>query len=182
MHGVAVAWNNECTLSAMLSARALMETLAVMAEFERGVELLLKEQDLGGLDAVVQNATFASRDPEWTKENPGTKAMNVLTYIDKFNKRFEGFAAITTGCPSCHPNSLGHNFMFLKLDTSDGTVRFYEEREPQRNRQMILAALVLLPLVESISARLDELIEKVSDLHHSVAPIGGDPAPERGST
>lgn len=91
MHGVAVAWNNECTLSAMLSARALMETLAVMAEFERGVELLLKEQDLGGLDAVVQNATFASRDPEWTKENPGTKAMNVLTYIDKFNKRFEGF-------------------------------------------------------------------------------------------
>jgi len=57
--------------------------------------------------------------------------------------------------------------MFLKLDTSDGTVRFYEEREPQRNRQMILAALVLLPLVESISARLDELIEKVSDLHHS---------------
>jgi hypothetical protein len=72
--------------------------------------------------------------------------------------------------------------MFSKLDTSDGTVRFYDEREPQRNRQMILAALVLLPLVESISARLDELIEKVSDLHHSVAPIGGDLAPERGST
>jgi hypothetical protein len=31
MDGVAVSWNNECTLSAMLSARALMETLAVMA-------------------------------------------------------------------------------------------------------------------------------------------------------
>jgi hypothetical protein len=151
-----------------------------MAELERGVELLLKEQDLGGLDAVVQNATFASRDPEWTGENPGTKAMNVVTYIDKFNKRLEGFRGHYDRLSErCHPNSLGHNFMFSKLDTSDGTVRFYEEREPQRNRQMILAALVPLPLVESILARLDELIAKVSDLHHSVAPIGGDPAHHR---
>jgi hypothetical protein len=180
MDGVAVAWNNECTLSAMLSARALMETLAVIAEFERQVDGLLKEQDLGGLDAVGQNGTFASRDPELTKENPEIQAVNVVTYIDKFDKRFEGFRGHYDRLSErCHPNSLGHNFMFAKLDTSDGTVRFNEEREPERNRQLILAALVLLPLVESVSARLDELIEKVSDLHHSVAPIGGDTAPER---
>jgi len=73
----------------------------------------------------------------------------------------------------CHPNSLGHNFMFSELDRSDGTVRFCDEREPARNGQMILAALAPLPLVESIMKRLDELIEKVSDLHHRVAPIGG---------
>jgi hypothetical protein len=182
MDGVAVAWNNECTLSAMLSARALMETLAVLAEFERRVDRLLKQQDLGGLDAVGQNATFASRDPEWTKENPETQAVNVVTYIDKFNKRVKGFRDHYDRLSErCHPNSHGHNFMFSKLDTSDGTVRFYDEREPQRNRQMILGALVLLPLVESISARLDQLIEKVSDLQHSVAPIGGDHAPEGGS-
>jgi hypothetical protein len=30
MDGAAVAWNSRCTLSAMLSARALMETFAVM--------------------------------------------------------------------------------------------------------------------------------------------------------
>ena len=34
MDGASVAWNNRCTLSAMLSVRALMETLAVIAEFE----------------------------------------------------------------------------------------------------------------------------------------------------
>jgi hypothetical protein len=162
MDGVAVAWNNQCTLSAMLSARALMETLAVMAEFEQQVDRLLKEQDLGGLDTVGQNATFASRDPEWTKEYPETKAMNAVTYIDKLNKRFEGFRGHYDRLSErCHPNSLGHNFMFSKLDTSDGGVRFYDEREPQRNRKIILAALVLLPLVESISAHLDKLIEKV---------------------
>ena len=36
---------------------------------------------------------------------------------------------------------LGHNFMFSKLDRTDGTVRFCDEREPARNGQMILAAL-----------------------------------------
>jgi hypothetical protein len=71
--------------------------------------------------------------------------------------------------------------MFSELDRSDGTVRYSDEREPARNGQMILAALAPLPLVEFISARLDDLIEKVSDLHHRVAPVGG-PAAEGGST
>ena len=178
MDGAAVAWNNRCTLSAMLSARALMETFAVMAEFERRVTLLLKEEDLGGLDALAQNGIFASRDPEWIKENPKTLAISVLTYIDKFDKRVEGFRGhYDMLSERCHPNSMGHNFMFSKLDRTDGTVRFCDEREPARNGQMILAALAPLPLVESISARLDELIEKVSDLHHRVAPVGG-PAEE----
>jgi hypothetical protein len=174
MDGAAVAWNNRCTLSCMLSARAFMETFAVMAEFERRVSRLLKEEDLGGLDALAQNGIFASRDPEWIKENPETQAISVLTYIDKFDKRAEGFRGhYDMLSERCHPNSLGHNFMFSELDRSDGTVRYCDEREPERNGQMILAALAPLPLVESIMTRLDELIEKVSDLHHRVAPIGG---------
>jgi hypothetical protein len=63
--------------------------------------------------------------------------------------------------------------MFAKLDRSDGTVRFCDEREPARNAHMIMGALIPLQLVESIMARLDELIERVSDLHHRVAPVGG---------
>jgi len=174
MDGAAVAWNNRCTLSAMLSARALMETFAVMAEFEQRVARFLKEEDLGGLDALAQNGIFASRDPEWFKENPETQAVSVLTYINKFDKRAEGFRGhYDILSERCHPNSLGHNFMFSKLDRTDGTVRFFVEREPARNGQMILAALAPLPLAESISARLDELIEKVSDFHHRVAPGGG---------
>jgi hypothetical protein len=181
MDGASVAWNNRCALSAMLSARALMETFAMMAEFERQVTRLLKEENLGGLDALAQNGIFASRDPEWIKHNPETQAVSVLTYIDKFDKRAEGFRGhYDILSERCHPNSLGHTFMFSKLDRTDGTVRFCDEREPARNGQMILAALAPLPLVESISARLDELIEKVSDLHHRVAPVGGRAA-ERGS-
>jgi hypothetical protein len=112
MDGSAVAWNNRCTLSAMLSARALMETFAVMAEFERQVGRLLKEENLGGLDALAQNGIFASRDPEWIKDNPETHALSVLTYIEKFDKRAEGFRGhYDMLSERCHPNSLGHNFI-----------------------------------------------------------------------
>ena len=169
--GAAIAWNSRATLSAMLSARALMETFAVMAEFERKVTRLLKEEDLGGLDALAQNGIFASRDEELTKDNPETKATNIVTYIDKFDKHAEGFRGhYDMLSERCHPNAMGHNFMFAKLDRIDGTVRFFDEREPGRNGKMILAALAPLPLTESISARLDELIEKVSELHHRNAP------------
>ncbi len=173
MDGAAVAWNNRCTLSCMLSARAFMETFAVIAEFERQVVHLLKEENLGGLDALAQNGIFASRDPDWIKDNPGTLAVSVLTYINKFDKRAEGFRGhYDMLSERCHPNSLGHNFMFSKLDRTDGTVRYSGEREPARNGEMILAALAPLPLVESLSASLDELIMKVSDLHHRIAPLG----------
>jgi hypothetical protein len=174
MDGAAVAWNNRCALSAMLSARALMETFAVVAEFERQVSRLLKEENLAGLDAIAQNGIFASRDLEWIKDNPEIQAVSVLTYIDKFDKRAQGFRGhYDMLSERCHPNSLGHNFMFSKLDRTDGTVRFCDEREPARNGQMILGALAPLPFVESISARLDELIEKASDLQHRVAQVGG---------
>jgi hypothetical protein len=65
MDGAAVAWNNRCTLSAMLSARALMETFAVMAEFERRAARLLKEENLGDLDALA----LWARDPVAQAQN-----------------------------------------------------------------------------------------------------------------
>lgn len=172
MDGAAVAWNSGCTLSAMLSARALMETFAVMVE--RRVARLLKEEDLGSLDALAQNGIFASRDSEWIKENPELQAVSVLTYIDKFDKIAEGFRGhYDMLSERCHPNSLGHNFMFSQLDRTDGTIRFCDERDPARNGKMILAALAPLPLAESVTTHLDEMIEMVSDLHHRIAPVGG---------
>ena len=50
MDGAAVAWNAQSTLSAILRARAFMETLAVMAEFEGRVARFLAEEDLGVVD------------------------------------------------------------------------------------------------------------------------------------
>jgi hypothetical protein len=139
MDGAAVAWINCCTLSAILSARALMETFAVMAAFTDRVADSFAAEDLDALDALAQQGTFASRDPDWIKEFPETKAINVLTYIERFDRQVPGFRGhYDILSERCHPNSLGHNFMFSKLDHTDGLVRFFDENEPSRNGQMIM--------------------------------------------
>jgi len=65
--GTAVAWNSNCTLSAMLSARAFMETFAVMDRLEDRVTLYLAAENLGALDSLGQNGVFATRDEELLK-------------------------------------------------------------------------------------------------------------------
>src|SRR5580692_2701605 len=157
--GTALCWNNLSALAAMLSARALMETVAVFAELESRVTLLLAEENLSGLDALAQNGIFASPDPEWLEEAPDTKAVNVLTYIDKLDKRASGYRGHYDRLSErCHPNAAGHSMMFSKLDRSDGTVQYFDERDADRNAHMIFAALIGLQLLEPMSARLDKLI------------------------
>jgi hypothetical protein len=87
------------------------------------------------------------------------------------------WAAVNVLSERCHPNALGHNFMFSKLDRSDASIAFCDEREPARNGQMFLAALAPLPLVESMMARLDGLIDRVAEFQHRVAPVGGSATP-----
>jgi hypothetical protein len=158
----------------MLSARAAMETFAVLADLEARVNALLSAEDLGGLDAIAQKGIFASRNPEWIADYPDLKATNVQTYIDKFEKRIEGFKGHYDRLSErCHPNSLGHNFMFATLNRDDGTVVFCDERDPENNAATILAALLPLRLVEGITASLHDLIMQVSDLQHRLAPVGG---------
>ncbi len=170
--GLAIAWNNGNPLSAMLCARALMETIAVMTEFgNRAVKFLAKE-DLGALDGLAQNGIFATRDPELTKEAPEITATSVLTFIDKFDKLIPGFRGHYDSLSErCHPNAAGHNFMFSKLDRADGSIEFMDERDPDRNAQLVIAALIPLPLIESLMTRLDDAVLKVSDLQHKVAPV-----------
>lgn len=174
MDGVAIAWNNRSTLGGMMCARAVMETIAVMSSFERSVAGLLAREDMGGLDALAQNGTFASRDPEWLSDFPESKATNAVTYVDKFDdKILKGFRAHYDRLSErCHPNSLGHNFMFAKLDREEGTTSYSDETEPARNAHLIVAALTPVPLVESMMTRLDKNILAVAEFQHRVAPVG----------
>jgi hypothetical protein len=145
-----------------------------MAEFERQVWVMLREEDLANLHALATRGMFASRDPEWIKDRSELQAVSVLNYIDKFEKRVPGFREHYNRLSErCHPNSLGHNFMFSQLDRATGTVHFFDERFPVENRHSILAALGTLPIVESLMTSLDNLIEQVATLQHRVNPAGG---------
>ncbi len=181
MDGVAVAWNNRCTLSAMLSARAFMETLAVLYDMESQVRRLLNDKDLGGLYALAHRGTFSTRNPDLVKESPDTAAINVLTLIDKVDKAVGLYRQHYDSLSErCHPNALGHYFLFAKLDHSDGSVQYGDEHDAAHNANMVLAAVIILPLAENLSKRLDNLIQEVSDLHHRIAP-GGDFVPNAGT-
>lgn len=169
--GVAVAWNARSTLAAILTARAFMETYAIMADFEKQVERFLCSEDLHQLDTLAQNGIFATRDPELCDDVPDVKAKNILTFIDKLDTQCSGFRKhYDILSERCHPNAMGHNSMFSILDRSTGTVRYTDEREPQHNGRLILTAIGILPAVESIMAHLDERIREVSDLQHRISP------------
>ena len=149
-----------------------METFAVLADFDRRVVVLLEREDLGGLDALAQQGIFSTRDPELTGEFPETTATNILTIIDKFDKRAPGFRGqYDLLSERCHPNASGHNFMFSKLDRSNGSIQFYDEVDARGNARAILAGLALLPMTESFIARLDASIRRVSEIHHRICPV-----------
>ena len=171
--GVAVAWNNRSTLAAMLSARAFMETIALFYEFQRQATKHLGQEDLSELNKL-SHGLYATRDEIWLAEHPEDKATNILTYINSFAKLADGFRGhYDMLSERCHANAQGHNFMFSRLDRTDGTVTFFDESDPKGNAHLILTALIVLPLVEDIMAHLDGLMLKVAALQHRVSPRGG---------
>jgi hypothetical protein len=93
--GAAVAWNARCTLSAALSARAFMETMAVMAALESRVSRFLAEEDWGGLDGLAQQGIFARQLGDNIRDGLGNyvqarrfDALNALDFRNVFGLFF----------------------------------------------------------------------------------------------
>lgn len=172
--GAALAWNHRSPVAAMLCSRAMMETVAAFYALKVDVKKHLEAADLASLDALAHRGAFASRDKEWLARSPETQATNALTYVSRFDKYVPGFAAhYERLCERCHPNSLGHNFLFSELDRSDGTIRFVDERWQESNRQMVLAGVACVSFIKEEMPRLDRLIEAVADLQHRISPVVG---------
>ncbi|MGJ5206371.1 hypothetical protein [Bradyrhizobium sp. HKCCYLR20261] len=174
--GVAVNWNGRSVLGAMLCARALMETIAVFSFVERSAAALYEREDLGGLDAIGQNGTFATRDEALLKEFPESKATNILTYVKRFDEEvLPGFGEHYDRLSErCHPNTSGHYFMFATLNRNEGRINYSDDAAPQRSSGLILAALAVTPFVESLHPRMSDLVMKIADLQHRVAPLKDD--------
>lgn len=174
--GVAVNWNGRSVLGAMLCARALMETIAVLSFVERSAAARYEQEDLGDLDALGQNGTFATRDEALLKEFPESTATNILTYVRRFDEKvLPGFSEHYDRLSErCHPNAPGHYFMFAKLNRDEGRTSYSDHAAPQRHAGLILAALAVIPLVESMNARMNASVMKVADLQNRLAPVPDD--------
>jgi hypothetical protein len=165
--GCALNWNLKNTLCRFLAARALLETIAVLWDFERQITSLSEKADFGGIDKLVTNRIFSTRDEEWFKETPETEAVNVLTLVDKLDtqllhgmRRHYDFLS-----ERCHPNSLGHHMFFGTLDTGTGTTTYSDQKNVQMNLDHILGGAMLIEFAEKTIDRLDQVILQVARSH-----------------
>jgi hypothetical protein len=124
--GVALSWNNSNTLSAVLNARAIVETTAIYWEFGRQFSKLADALDFGAVDRLAMNYLFSTKDAKLLKERPELKARQVLSAIDlidkslipHFRSHYDRLSEL------CHPNSMGHRSLFSKLDSKTGITEF----------------------------------------------------------
>jgi hypothetical protein len=171
--GCALNWNANNTLCSILAARALMETVALLLDFENQLGRLRNSSDFGGMDDLVNNWTFATRDAGWISQAPETEATNVLTFIDKLERLLPDARRYYDMLSEwCHPNWLGHYMFFATLDTETGTVTFSDEKHRQEKLDLILGAAILIVVVEDCMVRLDKAIPELAELHSNAYPSG----------
>jgi hypothetical protein len=152
--------------------RAVTETVAVFDEFERELEAALDREDIKAMDQLVTNRTFATRDGELLEDHPEILAINVLTFIDKLQKRYD--LPIRANYDSlserCHPNAAGHHQMFSTTDRTNGTVTFTETKRLAADLDIIRAPLSLVFFFERTIDYIDAVIPKVAALQHRLNP------------
>src|SRR6266404_7681002 len=122
--------------------------------------------DMDTVDALVTNRTFATRDKEWLHKNPESDAINVLTWVDRLDKREANGVRghYDRMSERCHPNYLGHHQMFSKLDTSSGTTTFSETKNISAHRDVVIGAVILVLLDEHCIDRLDDDIDRLVEI------------------
>jgi hypothetical protein len=113
------------------------------------------------------NRTFSTRLADWHEQAEGTKAVNIITIIQKLDKQllkgtfyhYEYLSEI------CHPNSLGHNLMFGNLDHTTAIVALSDVAALDRAHfDHIFAAFFLVNLVEKFLQQIDRLLPRVRQL------------------
>ena len=172
---LALNWNVQNMLGCNLSARALMETSALLLDFEQELSAAITEENLGAVDKLVNNRHFATREKAWLESNPDTQAINVLTLIDKLNKRLlkNTRRIYDILSESCHPNYLGHHAMYATLDTRTGTTTFSEAKDLEGRRHGIFGCMYLILLDENCLNRLEVEIDRLADLQRKAVQAGG---------
>lgn len=175
--GAASSWNSGNALPAFLCSRAAVETCALLFDFQERLKALLLNQDLGGIDSLVMNRLFASRDKDWLAESPQLAAVNILTFVDKLDKKIPGVRQHYDRLSErCHPNSFGHHQLYTRTNYENGTVSFDHAKAMEDIRAVTLG-MTLLTLAEH---SIDEILAvsiKIAELHDSASTVASTGIP-----
>ena len=167
-NGAADAWNANNVPAALIVGRALMETVA-LTEFVRSELLRLGEpMDMAAaerIDELCNQQLFSTRDEKKVADGHGHMARNILTYIDKFDKKIPSIRETYDFLSEwAHPNGSGHFFTFGEIDKQTGSVTFQESAPRVRGIQgHVVACFMLIQFVELAMDTFDETIPMVSE-------------------
>lgn len=164
--GCAAAWNAGNFLAAVLCARAIMETAAVLYDFHARLRALCEAGDFSAVDDLVMNRIFSTRLTDWEDQGAGVKAVNILTVVEKVDKDIKGtFCHYEYLSEMCHPNSLGHNLMFGNLNCDTGVVSLSDVASLDKAHfSHVFGAFFLINLVELYLQKIDTLLPCVAEL------------------
>lgn len=163
----ASSWNSGNTLGAMVAARALMETAAVLHDLEAQLTRFCADENLDAVDDLVMRRTFATRLKDW---DWGAPATNILTLLGKMDPPFKGITNVyELLCEFCHPNSLGTFHLFSALDRTELTAYFTDKcQDPEGHFSNIILAFMLIEKVERDVDRIDDLLPVVVKLNEKL--------------
>jgi hypothetical protein len=168
-NGVADAWNTNNVAAALIVGRALMETVALTESVSNELLRLRDPMDVAaadGIDELCNQQLFSTRDDEKVADGHGYMARNILTYIDKFDKKIPSIRETYDFLSEwAHPNGSGHLFTFGEINKQTGWVTFHDSAPRVRGIQgHVIACFMLIRFVEFAMDTFDETIPIVSEV------------------
>jgi hypothetical protein len=161
-------WESRNPLAAVLCARALLETVATLWDFEKRLADLVAAGDLKGMSTLVQNRSFGTRQIALTKENPETTAINAITLVKRMCAEQPDpgrlWALYEDMSEYCHPNSFGHLILFTSIDFKANVTTLSDALAINRGTFMMIlygysiSGLLFQPL-ESIERMLPSILD-----------------------
>jgi hypothetical protein len=150
-------------LAAELCTRAIYENIATICDLSDKIAPLCEAVDYAGVERLVTQAAFATRIPSFLEKNgEDLKASQILTQIDRMNKRYANFREdYDHQSDIVHPNGLGA-FVYFGTLTS-GVADFKDDgNNPDRARTALIAATILLTHAEEAIASTEQRLQKLS--------------------
>lgn len=145
LKGISICAEHHLALPTILSARALLETVAVFTGFYSDFEKDLKNKDFDKAFDVISRYLRMTKDeylknslPEEARE--GLDAVNVLTQINKLNKfNPQAIKSYENLSEKCHPNYGGLFQLYAALNEENNVISF---AETEKHLNEILNAMI----------------------------------------
>jgi hypothetical protein len=170
--GCSNEWNAGNVLASILCGRAIIETLCLASFIADEIERFCGVNDIEGIEKLANEHLFATRDAEMIAGRTGFQAKNILTFIDKFDKKMPNVReAYDFLSEFCHPNASGLLMTYGVINKQTGTVTFAEFTPRLRYAEKyVITCFMLVLFGEPIMNTFDHFIPTVAKIDPNEGP------------